>query len=129
MAVYEAALNTGISANSLDALMGWTAGTSNAWADANNVPKFAVGTPNVPYDMLANIHKGEIITPATYSEGIRNGDLMMGDTGGIIKEMQNQNTLLNAIIAKQDRQIAILTETKEIANGSLGELQTLAEAV
>jgi hypothetical protein len=28
------------------------------------VPSFAVGTPFVPYDMLAMVHKGERITPA-----------------------------------------------------------------
>jgi hypothetical protein len=42
-AVYTAALRTGISAASLDALMGWNVGTSNSWADGNNLPKFAAG--------------------------------------------------------------------------------------
>ena len=42
-AVYTAALRTGISAASLDALMGWGAGTSNTWAEENNLPRFAAG--------------------------------------------------------------------------------------
>ena len=41
--VYSQALAKGVSAQSLDALMGWTAGTSNAWATKNGLPKFAGG--------------------------------------------------------------------------------------
>lgn len=41
--VYDAAIATGISATSLDALMGWDAGTSNAWAVSNKLPMFADG--------------------------------------------------------------------------------------
>jgi hypothetical protein len=41
--VYAAAKAKGISAVSLDLLMGWKAGTSNDWAVANNLPKFAAG--------------------------------------------------------------------------------------
>ena len=41
--VYSQAITKGVSAQSLDALMGWTAGTSNAWATKNNLPKFAAG--------------------------------------------------------------------------------------
>jgi hypothetical protein len=41
---------------------------------------FDSGTPYVPYDMTANIHKGEGIIPATFMDGIRSGDLAL--TGG-----------------------------------------------
>lgn len=43
LSVYQEAIATGISANSLDAIMGWTPGTSNAWAEQNSLPKFADG--------------------------------------------------------------------------------------
>ena len=43
LAVYQGAIATGISANSLDAIMGWTPGVSNAWAEENGLPKFADG--------------------------------------------------------------------------------------
>ena len=45
---------------------------------------FKVGTPEIPSDMLANVHKGETIIPKTFSEGIREGDLMLsgGDNAG-----------------------------------------------
>lgn len=38
---------------------------------------FAVGTPSVPQDMSANIHKDEMIVPATFAEAIRSGQLTL----------------------------------------------------
>jgi DNA-binding Xre family transcriptional regulator len=67
MAVYQKAKQEGISANSLDQLMQWTPGTSNAWAASAGVPSFAVGTNLVPHDMLAMVHKNEAIVPAPYN--------------------------------------------------------------
>lgn len=46
---------------------------------------FAVGTPNVPSDMTAQIHKGETIIPATFADAIRKGELSLsggGSSGG-----------------------------------------------
>lgn len=70
--VYTAAKENGVSAASLDALMGWDPGTSNAWASANKLPSFDVGINYVPNDMVANIHQGERILPAA-----DNRELMM----------------------------------------------------
>lgn len=42
---------------------------------------FDEGTPSVPRDMIAQIHKDEIITPATFSQGIRSGDLALVGPG------------------------------------------------
>ena len=41
---------------------------------------FAVGTPNIPQDQLANVHKGEMIIPATFSEAIRSGDVSLSSS-------------------------------------------------
>lgn len=38
---------------------------------------FAVGTPEVPSDMMAAIHKGEMIIPATFAQAIRSGDVTL----------------------------------------------------
>jgi len=74
--VYAAAVRTGISSKALDELMGWDAGTSNAWAEMNKLPKFAVGTNYVPRDMYAQIHEGEAIVPKAFNPWAN------GSTGG-----------------------------------------------
>ena len=51
--------------------------------------QFAVGTPNVTQDMLATVHAGEIIVPKTFSEGLRDGDLMLGNTENLFNETKN----------------------------------------
>jgi len=54
--------------------------------------QFAVGTPNVTQDMLATVHAGEIIVPKTFAEGIRDGDLMIGNTDNLFEETKNTRT-------------------------------------
>lgn len=61
--VYDRAKSEGISAISLDAMMGWPAGTANKWAVDNGLPQFAVGTNYLPQDMVAVVHEGERIIP------------------------------------------------------------------
>lgn len=41
-----------------------------------------VGTANVPSDMLANIHAGEMVIPKSFSDSIRSGDIAFGSSGG-----------------------------------------------
>ncbi len=43
---------------------------------------FASGTPSIPSDMFAQVHKKEMIIPATFSEGVRRGDLTIGGPKG-----------------------------------------------
>lgn len=38
---------------------------------------FAVGTPEIPKDMTAQVHAGEMIVPATFSDAIRSGELSL----------------------------------------------------
>lgn len=38
---------------------------------------FAQGTPEIPQDQLANVHKGEMIIPQSFAESIRKGDLSL----------------------------------------------------
>jgi hypothetical protein len=58
-----------------------TAGYNAAMATVAR-PSFAVGTPRVPRDMVAQIHKDEMIVPASMSESIRRGDMTLGGGGG-----------------------------------------------
>lgn len=61
--------------------------------------QFAVGTPYVPEDMPATVHRGEIIVPRTFSEGLRAGDLALAspdvlngaEGGGQYNVVQNFN--------------------------------------
>lgn len=67
---------------------------------------FAVGTPNVPYDMLAQIHKNEAIIPATYNQGIQRGDIMLGDTSGIVDRMDKLISRIEALEETNSRHLA-----------------------
>ncbi|WP_378955673.1 phage tail tape measure protein [Pelosinus sp. sgz500959] len=44
-----------------------------------SVPSFDVGTLDVPHDMLAQIHKGEVIVPAPFADGVRG--MISGSSG------------------------------------------------
>lgn len=49
--------------------------------------QFAVGTGNVPSDMVATVHRGETIVPSTFAESIRSGELSLsggGNGGGVV---------------------------------------------
>lgn len=48
---------------------------------ALSLPSFDVGTLNVPHDMLAQIHKGEVIIPAPFADKARDF-ISGGNTGG-----------------------------------------------
>ncbi|WP_428042795.1 hypothetical protein [Candidatus Avelusimicrobium fimicolum] len=51
--------------------------------------QFAVGTPNIPQDMVATVHRGEMVVPKTFAEGLRDGDLMLGNTENLFNETKN----------------------------------------
>ena len=58
---------------------------------------FAVGTASIPRDMTANVHKGEIIIPESFSSAIRSGDLSLsgpaegGGQPGVIFDFTGAN--------------------------------------
>jgi hypothetical protein len=45
------------------------------------LPAFDIGSTNVPRDMVAQIHQGEMIVPAAQAHGIRSGQSMLGSGG------------------------------------------------
>lgn len=47
------------------------------------IPHFAVGALEIPHDMLAVVHKGEMIVPAAEAEAIRSGRSALGARGPI----------------------------------------------
>jgi hypothetical protein len=83
---------------------------------------FAVGTPNVPADMIAQIHKGEAIVPQKTAQAWRDGDLGVGGGGG-----PDVHFHVNAMDAKSVKQFfsqhgAMLAKTMQghIRNGGRG---------
>ena len=97
---------------------------------------FAVGTPYVERDMMARIHEGEIITPKNFSDGLRNGDLVMGQTANMVNAINNMGALLsqnvanlenklNAIISITGTQVNKLDDIYDVSNGSLVSLQNI----
>lgn len=62
---------------------------------------FATGTPNVPFDMTADIHRGEIIVPRDFSDGLRSGDLQMGNNKQIVDAI---NTLISKVESLENSQ-------------------------
>jgi prefoldin subunit 5 len=100
--LYTIANNLGMSGPMLDTVMGWESGTSNAWAESQGLPSFAVGTNYIPQDMIAQVHKGEMIVPAKYNP-MTSG---IGGDAAMLAELQ----ALRAEIAElkaQDRQIGV----------------------
>lgn len=65
--IYNTARAAGWTASELDKRLGFTEGTSNAWAAEKGLPQFEVGTNYVPQDMVAKVHKGEAIVPAAFN--------------------------------------------------------------
>lgn len=53
-------------------------GISNAWDKLGGwLGWWDVGSPNIPFDHLAMVHKGETIIPRTFADGIRAGELSL----------------------------------------------------
>lgn len=71
--------------------------------------KFALGTPEVPNDMIAQVHKGETIIPATFAESIRRGDLTLSGGGNTSNSNSVEVNIYYPKMSKAD-------EVKELAN-------------
>ena len=78
----------------------------------------AEGTPYVPSDMVAQLHKGEMVVPATFAEGMRRGDVGMGGGGVTL----NQYFTIQAI-DRRDFEDRLAEHAKFIGNVSVQALQ------
>ncbi|MFA6582670.1 MAG: hypothetical protein WCS77_00080 [Elusimicrobiaceae bacterium] len=70
---------------------------------------FAVGTDFVPEDMPANIHRGEIIVPATFSDAIRSGALSLSG-GSHDSTTNNSNSAVNVSVVVEGNIIGTTAE-------------------
>lgn len=75
--VYRYAASNGITLSDANAILGFTPGTAEKWADDNKLPKFAQGVNKVPRDMLSMVHKGEEIRPYKQVEADRSAQNKM----------------------------------------------------
>ncbi|OCL99516.1 hypothetical protein AAX29_00557 [Aliarcobacter thereius] len=50
---------------------------------------YAVGSTNIEYDQFAQLHKGEVIVPKNFSDGLRAGDLSLGNNKELVDEIKN----------------------------------------
>lgn len=83
---------------------------------SSNLNSFAVGTTNVAYDQIAQIHKGEGIVPENFMDGVRKGEVMMGNTQTLEEQLGN----LITITTKQANQIrSMRKEIKEMNERSV----------
>jgi len=84
-----------------------------------SIPAFAVGTTNVTQDMIAQIHKKEMIIPASFSDGLRNGDLTLGNNtvfeymANSINELVKVNKDQEQRMSKMQQDISLLRKSQE----------------
>ena len=65
--------------------VGWILGPiagAAAFAAVAAFGSFAVGSGNIPQDMLAQVHAGEMIVPASFASDVRSGVMSIGGPGG-----------------------------------------------
>jgi hypothetical protein len=98
MSVYSFALKTGISASSLDAIMGAPIGTSNAWATQNNLPKFANGGMHTGGIRLVGERGPELEAtgPARYYSASQTQSMLGGGVVEEIKGLREEVSMLRA---------------------------------
>jgi TP901 family phage tail tape measure protein len=60
--------------------------------------QFATGTADVPRDMAATVHQGEIIVPKTFADSLRTGDLSLSGRG---ENTTNNDNAVNVNISVQ----------------------------
>ena len=69
-------------ASAWDAMNDWGSKVADGWNDFWSGNWFDVGTPYVPSDQLAMVHKGETIVPRTFADSIRSGELALVGRNG-----------------------------------------------
>ena len=92
---------------------------------------YDVGTPYVPYDMLANVHKGEIIVNPQDSDILRRTGIRIQAQGGMsqdvvveLRQLREDNKKVTAYlyqITKETKRTALNTEDTATAVGAHGQ--------
>ena len=113
-ALYDDALanrDRGVTLDKIDAAAGLAPGTSAAWAIANGLTPFEVGTNYVPMDMPAWLHEGEAVVPKRYNPA----------AGGAGEEAADLMNRLDKRFEQMDKRLAAIERstlrTADAANG------------
>lgn len=69
--------------------------------------RWDVGTPEITYDHIAMVHKGETIIPKTFAEGIRSGELAL-----VGKNDKSQGSGESPIIVRMNIEGSVVTENQ-----------------
>lgn len=98
---------------------------------------FAVGSPNIERDQVANVHAREIIVPATFADGLRNGELVLGNAESLDNQQADEQrgglTIITNFeganfygVADKDEMIKEMSETisENIADGIIQPFPT-----
>lgn len=67
----------------------------------NQIFSYDVGTPFVPADQIAVVHRGEMIVPQTFAEAVRRGEVVLGAGGGAQPPVIVQVYLDGRMVAEQ----------------------------
>jgi hypothetical protein len=78
------------------------------------LPSFAVGTPSVPRDMVAMIHKGERIIPASQNNGMGGGPTIYADMrGASVEAVQRLEQMVMALDGSiEPRAVSAVADTR-----------------
>lgn len=99
--VYRAANEMGVPATMLDSMMGWAAGTSNAWADSQGLPRFMNGgTHDGGWAMVGE--NGPELAYMPPSQIFNAGDtrqMLRGDSAGEIAALRDEQRRQAAAMA------------------------------
>ena len=90
------------------------------------LPALAAGTLDVPKDMIANIHQGEAVVPSSMAEGIRNGDLTLGnvDNSDVVAAIKE----LTVVLAVSQEDIVDATNRNNRIASNFGSMQPINTA-
>jgi len=86
-----------------------------------NLPGMATGTMNVPMDMPAMLHRGESVIPKTFTDGLKNGTMTMGNNEAMIKKLDQliEVSAQNKYAIVDDDQLPSLTKAINNTNYNL----------
>lgn len=104
--IYAAAVANNADVYAVGAAYGLSAAETDlslSQAGVNRLPGFAVGTDYVPYDMTANIHKGERITPAAYNRSDATNADLIAEIKALREEIRAGNMSIAATSSKTAR--------------------------